>query len=82
MPRGKRERTYRGIFATSTGEQVGLDFYAENLSFAWDHARQVAAHDALHQGLVLRLLRVFPVDKTEFRTGDAGSWFPWLVVRG
>jgi hypothetical protein len=73
----KRERTYRGIFLKTDGTAVGLDFYAENLTFARMHALQVANHLAMHveQG-PLTVERVLPCDTDEFRAGDAGAWFP------
>jgi len=73
----QKEQTYRGIFAQTNGVEVGLDFYAENRTLAQMHAIQVAGHDAMHveQG-PLRLVSVRRVDASEFRAGDAGSWFP------
>jgi len=77
MPRNVRERTYRGIFVTQHGYHVGLDFYAGNLGEARDHALQVASDAHMHVDYpVLTLVRVVTCDADEFRTGDAGSWFP------
>ena len=75
-----RQRTYRGIFAKVDGTEIGLDFYAENLAFARDHAAQVAGHIGLHvEHGPLTVVRVATVDRDEFRSDRAGSWFP--VVR-
>ena len=73
----RRDRTYRGTFATADGAHVGLDFYAENRAFALEHARAVASDDGMHVEVgPLTLVSVRPVDWNDFRTGDAGSWFP------
>jgi hypothetical protein len=77
MARNTRERTYRGIFVTPTGEYIGLDFYAGNLGEARDHAAQVASDVHMHVDYpVLTVVRVITCDADEFRAGDAGSWFP------
>jgi hypothetical protein len=72
-----RERTYRGVFTCTTGKPtwLTLDFYAENLDFAWAHAVQVAGHDEMHKEWgPIKLEKVLPISVREFV--DAGGFQP------